>query len=54
MSDILRQASDGFSIVCFVLDTIETGENNFEGSPAANVRGKPGDGIEANRWRVLA
>ncbi len=54
MSDILRQASDGFSIVCFVLDTIETGENNFEGSPAANVRGKPGDGIEANRRRVFA
>jgi len=53
VADIFRQTSDGFSVVRFVLNAVEPGENNLNGLCSANVRGKPGDGVEADRWRVL-
>ena len=53
MADILRQASDGFPIMRFVLNAVEPGENNLDGLCSANVRGKAGDGVEADRWRVF-
>jgi len=53
VADILRQASDSFPIVRFVLNAIESGENDLDRLRSANVRGKPGNGVEANRWRVF-
>ena len=53
-ADILRQASDSFPVVRFVLNAIEACENGLKRARAANLRGKPCDGIEANRGRVFA
>ncbi len=53
-ANILRQTSDGFPVVCFVLHAIETGENAGIGSRAANLCGRPSDRAEANRRRVFA
>ena len=53
MADVLRQASDRFSIVRFVLNAVESGENNLHRLLTANVRGKPSDGVEADCWRVF-
>ena len=54
VTNILRQASNGFSVVRFVLNAVEPGENSSHGSRAANLRGESGDGIEPNRRRVFA
>ena len=53
MADIFRQTSDGFSVVRFVLNAVEPSENNLDGLCSANVRGKAGNGVEANRRRVF-
>jgi len=54
LAKVFCQASDGFSVVRFVLDAVESGKNSFEGARASNLRGKPSDGVKANRRRVLA
>jgi hypothetical protein len=54
LPEVLRQASDCFPATRFVLDAIEAGENAWAGFRAANSRGKPRDGIEANGWRAFA
>jgi len=54
LADIFRQASDGFPTARFVLDSVETSENDLDGSRGADSRGKPRDGIEANRGRIFA
>ncbi len=54
LAKILRQASDGFPVVCFVLHAIESAENAGVGSRAANLRSRPSDRAEANRRRVFA
>jgi len=38
----------------FVLDAIEPRENAGVRFRAANSRGEPRDGIEANRWKAFA
>jgi len=53
VADVLRQASYGFPIVRFILNAIESGENNLDGLCSANVRGEPSDGVEADRRRVF-
>ncbi len=52
LADILCQTSDPCPTARFVLDAVETGENDLDGSRA--VLGKPRDGIEAHRGRVIA
>lgn len=54
MAKILRQTSDGFPVVCFVLHAIESGESAGVGSRAANLRGRPRDRAETNRRTVFA
>ncbi len=52
LADVLCQKSDPCPTARFVLDAVETGENDLDGSRA--VRGKPRDSIEAHRGRVIA
>ncbi len=54
VAKIFRQASDAFSVVRFVLNAVEPGENSSHGLRAANSRSKSRDTIEPNRRRVLA
>jgi hypothetical protein len=53
VADVLRQASDGFPVVRFVLNAVEPRENKLNGLRSANVRGKASDGVEAGRCRVF-
>src|SRR5258708_7108875 len=54
VAKIFREASDAFSVVRFVLNAVEPGENGSHGLRAANSRSKSRDTIEPNRRRVLA
>ena len=54
LAKILRQSSDCFPALRFILDAIEACENTGVGFRAADSRGESRDGIEANGWGAFA